>query len=61
MEQQEKYGGFKPLMETFINYTQKNVESFQDETPETEVPYLMKMLIKIPQLKKNILNLKVNY
>ena len=58
VEQQEKYGGFKPLMETFINYTQKNVENFQDETPETEVPYLMKMLIKIPQIKEKYIQSK---
>ena len=58
VEQQEKYGGFKPLMETFINYTQKNVENFQDETPETEVPYLMKILIKIPQIKSKYIESK---
>jgi len=58
VSQQEKFGGHKPLFETFVNNYQNNIENFQNQTADNQTPYLMKMLMKIPEVKNKFIESK---
>jgi len=58
IKMQDKFGGYKSLFEQNANEYQENLENFQNQTADNQAPYLMTLLLKIPEVKEKFIESK---